>query len=121
MEEGLAVSFLWAWGAYLLGVGGLLLTGWRITRRLSSDWRHLLLVSVAALLLTPAALSGLEEPVLVPALFVLVLEGMFDDADGAAQAGMLILGVWLVALVVSLLVQFGLRIARRGTANTREE
>src|SRR5690625_4490155 len=121
MEEGLAVSFLWAWGAYLLGVAGLLLTGWRITRRLSSDWRHLLLVSVAALLLTPAALSGLEEPVLVPALFVLVLEGMFDDADGAAQAGMLLLGVWRVALVVSLLVQFGLPIARRGTANTREE
>lgn len=113
MEEGLAVSFLWAWGAYLLGVVGLLLTGWRITRRLSSDWRHLLLVSVAALLLTPVALSGMDDLVLVPALFVVVLEGLFEDADGAALAGMLILGVWLVALVVSLIIQFGLRFARR--------
>ncbi|MDQ2077946.1 hypothetical protein [Marinimicrobium sp. ABcell2] len=113
MEEGLAASFMWAWGAYLLGAVGLLLTGWRITRRMPRDWRHLLLVSVAALLLTPTALSGMDELVLVPALFVLVLEGLFDDVGGALHAGMLILGVWLVGLILSLIYQFCVRPPKR--------
>jgi hypothetical protein len=109
MEEGLAASFMWAWGAYLLGAAGLLLTGWRITRRMPREWRHLLLVSAAALLLTPTALSGMDDRVLVPALFVLVLESLFEDVGGTLQAGMLILGVWLAGLIISLILQLCVR------------
>lgn len=115
MDEGIAAGYLWAWGAYLIGALGLLLTLWHITRPLGRDWRHLLLVSVAALLLTPAPLPGMEVTLWVPALFVVVLEGMFEGQETAAPAGMILLGVWLVGLVISL----GLQFRNRSSASRR--
>lgn len=106
MDEGVAAGYLWAWGAYLLGALGLLLTLWRITRSLGRDWRHLLMVSVAALLLTPAPLPGMDVTVWAPALFVVVLEGWFEGQESATQAGLIVLGVWLVGLLISLGWQF---------------
>lgn len=105
MDEGAATAYLWAWGAYILGALGLLVVGWRITRRMQSEWRHLLLVSAAALLLTPAALPDMEPTVLAPALFILVLQGLFESGSFALSAGLLLLGVWLTGLLISLAFQ----------------
>lgn len=104
----LTASF-WAWSAYIIGSLGLLCVAWRLTRGLSREWRHLLLVSAAALLLTPGGMSVDGELVLAPALFVLVLDGLFEGLAAASQAGLTLLGVWLVALLASLVFQLLVR------------
>lgn len=104
MEEAAANAYLWAWGAYVLGALGLLIVGWRITRGMQTEWRSLFLISAAALLLTPAALPGMEQTVLAPALFILVLQGLFEGGNFALPAALLLLGVWVVGLLISLAV-----------------
>lgn len=94
-----------AWLAYSIGALGLVLVTWRITRIFRQEWRHLLMVSVAVLLLTPAGMEVGEEMYMAPALFVLVLDGLFATFGNASRAGLLLLGVWLVALVLSLVYQ----------------
>ncbi len=104
MEEAATNAYLWAWGAYVLGALGLLIVGWRITRGMQTEWRSLLLISAAALLLTPAALPDMEQTVLAPALFILVLQGLFEGGNFALPAALLLLGVWVVGLLISLAV-----------------
>jgi len=98
-----------AWLAYIVGALAILLTGWRITRSMKREWRHLLLVSVGALLLTPGVVWVEEGSFWAPALFILVLDGLFENAEMASQAGLTLLGVWLVALVLSLIFQLVVR------------
>lgn len=98
-----------AWIVYLLGALALLATAWRITRGLRREWRHLLLVSAAVLLLTPGPMLLEDAWTLAPALFVLVLDGLFETLASASRAGLILLGVWLVALVVSLIFQLLVR------------
>ena len=104
----LSASF-WAWSAYIAGSLGLLCVAWRLTRRLSREWRHLLLVSVAAFLLTPGGMSVDGEWVLAPALFILVFDGLFESLAQASQAGLILLGAWLAALLASLVFQLLVR------------
>lgn len=105
MDEGATTAYFWAWGAYVLGALGLLIVGWRITSRMQSEWRQLLLISAAALLLTPAALPDMEQTVLAPALFILVLQGLFEGGNFAVTAALLLLGVWVAGLLISLAFQ----------------
>lgn len=105
MGEAAANAYMWAWGAYVLGALGLLIVGWRITRGMQSEWRQLLLVSAAALLLTPAALPDMEQTVLAPALFILALQGLFEGGSFALSAALLLLGVWVIGLLISLAYQ----------------
>ncbi len=109
MDEAAANAYIWAWSAYVLGALGLLIVGWRITRGMQSEWRQLLLVSAAALLLTPAALPDMEQTVLAPALFILVLQGLFESGSFALSAMLLLLGVWVIGLLISLAVQLLVR------------
>lgn len=105
MDEAAVTAYFWAWGAYVLGALGLLIVGWRITRGMQSEWRQLLLVSAAAILLTPAALPDMEQTVLAPALFILVLQGLFENGSFALSAALLLLGVWVIGLLISLAFQ----------------
>ncbi len=98
-----------AWIVYLLGALALLAAAWRVTRGFRREWRHLLLVSAAALLLTPGPMVVNDAVMLAPALFVLVLDGLFDTLDSASRAGLIMLGVWLMALVISLIFQLLVR------------
>ena len=104
----LTASF-WAWSVYIAGSLGLLCVAWRLTKGLSREWRHLLLVSVAAVLLTPGGMSVDGEWVLAPALFILVFDGLFESLAKASQAGLVLLGVWLAALLASLVFQLLVR------------
>lgn len=98
-----------AWIIYLIGALALLAVVWRITRGARREWRHLLLVSAGALLLTPGPMAVGEALLLAPGLFVLVLDGLFDTLANASRSGLIILGVWLVALVLSLVYQLLVR------------
>lgn len=98
-----------AWIVYLLGALALLAAAWRVTRGFRREWRHLLMVSAAALLLTPGPMVVNDAVMLAPALFVLVLDGLFDTLDSASRAGLIMLGVWLMALVISLIFQLLVR------------
>lgn len=106
---------LLAWLAYGLGALGLVFVTWRITRSLRREWSHLLIVSVAVLLLTPAGMAVDDTTYIAPALFVLVLDGLFETLGNASRAGLLLLGAWLLALVASLVYQLVVhpRIQRR--------
>jgi len=104
----LTASF-WAWSAYIAGSLGLVCVLWHLIRGLSREWRHLLLVSAAAFLLTPGGMSVNGELVLAPALFILVLDGLFEGLAAATQAGLILLGVWIAALLASLVFQLLVR------------
>ena len=92
-----------AWIIYMLGGMALGLVGWRITRRWSRYARHLILVSYAVLVATPFSLQ-LEPPAsaYAPALFIVVLNTLFQGWDSALDAAVTLLLIWAVALVLSL-------------------
>lgn len=98
-----------AWMVYVAGALALLAVTWRITRAAKREWRHLVLVTVAALLLTPGPIVVEDQLFLAPALFVLVLDALFDTLASASRSGLILLGVWLVALVLSLVFQLVVR------------
>ncbi|WP_286805146.1 hypothetical protein [Marinimicrobium sp. UBA4209] len=105
----MTTGYTLAWIVYLVGALALLVTAWRVTRGFRREWRHLLLESAAALLLTPGPMLVDDAVFLAPALFVLVLDGLFDTLDSASRSGLIMLGVWLVALVISLIFQLLVR------------
>lgn len=98
-----------AWMVYIAGALALLAVTWRITRGARREWRHLLLVTVGALLLTPGPIVVEDQVFLAPALFVLVLDALFDTLASASRSGLILLGVWLGALVLSLVFQLLVR------------
>ncbi|WP_157209822.1 hypothetical protein [Marinimicrobium agarilyticum] len=98
-----------AWMVYGAGGLALLAVAWRITRNAKREWRHLLLVTVAALLLTPGPIVVEDQLFLAPALFVMVLDAWFDTLASASRSGLILLGVWLMALVLSLVFQLLVR------------
>lgn len=89
------------WGFYLAGCVLLGLVGWRITRPLPRYWQHFLQVSYWVLALTPYTL-GLTFPAYAPAIFIVVLNTLFQGFESALDAAVLLGVVWLLALVLSL-------------------
>ncbi|HEY7884229.1 MAG TPA: hypothetical protein VIC08_04690 [Cellvibrionaceae bacterium] len=91
-----------AWLVYLAGtlVFGLVL--WRFTRRWSRIWRHFVLVSYAVLALTPFSLQ-LQEPAsaYAPALFIVVLNTLFQGWESALDAAIILVMMWILALFIS--------------------
>lgn len=102
-----------AWLIYGAGALALLVALWRTLRGLGREWRHLILVSAAVWLLTPGPMDVEGAVFLAPALFVLVLDSWFESFAQATPAGLILLGVWLVALLLSLLYQLWRRPARQ--------
>ncbi|MDO3383883.1 hypothetical protein [Gilvimarinus algae] len=92
-----------AWSVYLAGGVLLGLFGWRITRGLSRYWRHFLLVSYAVLVFTPFSLNLADKPdAYAPALFIAVLNTLFQGAEAGLDAAVTLALIWVVALVISL-------------------
>jgi hypothetical protein len=90
-----------AWLMYLAGSLGALLVLLRITSRLRSTWRYPLLATAAALLLTPARIDP-EQGFWAPAILILTLDSLFEANAELAQAGLLLLMGWLVAVLIAL-------------------
>jgi hypothetical protein len=91
-----------AWTLYALGGFGCGVAAWLLFRRFGREWAHFFMVTAWVLLLTPYALEA-ENMVMAPALFIIVMDGLTNGFDTVKSITMLLLGLWLVALVVSLL------------------
>jgi len=93
-----------AWAFYIAGGLGCGFAAWFMFRRFGRVWGHFFMVTVWALLLTPYAMDA-EHMVMAPALFILVMESLINGFDTVKSIAVLLAGVWLVALVLSLIYQ----------------
>lgn len=98
-------GYEFAWTMYVLGSIGCGIAAWLLFRRWGRAWSHFFLVTVLALLLTPYALDA-EVMTMAPALFIIVFGLLQDGVDAVMPVITVLLGVWLVGLVLSLMVQF---------------
>ena len=105
IEEKAVDGYEFAWTMYVLGSIGCGVAAWLLVRRWGRVWSHFFLVTVLALLLTPYALDA-EAMTMAPALFIIVFGLLQDGIDAVMPVITVLLGVWLVGLVISLLVQF---------------
>jgi fatty acid desaturase len=93
-----------AWAVYIAGALGCGWATWLLFRRFGREWGHFFMISVWAILLTPYAMK-VEPMVMAPALFILVMETLINGFQAAKPIAVLLAGVWLVALVLSLIYQ----------------
>lgn len=98
-------GYEFAWTMYVLGSLGCGIASWLLFRRWGRTWSHFFLVTVLALLLTPYAVDA-EVMTMAPALFIVVFGVLQDGVDTVMPVITVLLGVWLVGLVISLMVQF---------------
>ena len=94
---------LMAWGAYLLAAVGIMAVWWRLTRFI--PWmlpKQLLRVMLAALLLVPAPVSGVNSD-WAPAIFVLLFDMTLVDQRDPLRAVSYLLYAQGLALVVLIL------------------
>lgn len=97
-------SYQLAWLLYIIGGIGCGLAAWFLFRRFGREWGHFFTVSIWVVLLTPYALDA-ETMTMAPAIFILLMDGLMNGFDTVKPITMLLLGVWLVALVLSLIFQ----------------
>jgi hypothetical protein len=109
-----------AWTLYIIGGLGCGLAAWFLFRRLGREWAQIAALSVWVLLLTPYALDA-ETMTMAPAVFILIMDGLTNGFDAVKPIGVLLLGLWLVCLIISLLLQLlarGLRKSKVSPAVT---
>lgn len=111
-----------AWIVYVVAGVLLWLFLWRITRPLARIWQHFLLVSCAVLVFTPFNLNMPDQPdVYAPALFIAVLNSLFQGVETGLDAAVTLALIWVSALVVSLLYLVFTRKKRVQTADVAPE
>lgn len=92
-----------AWTLYALGGVGCGIAAWLLFRRFGREWALFFMVSAWVLLLTPYAFDA-EDMVMAPALFIIVMDGLANGFDTVKPITILLLGLWLAALIISLLL-----------------
>jgi hypothetical protein len=99
-----------AWTLYVIGGLGSGLAAWLLFRRWGRAWGLIFMVTAWVLLLTPYALDA-ETMTMAPALFILVMDGAANGFETVKPIAVVLLGLWLVALIITLLLQlvFGRR------------
>lgn len=108
-------DYMVMWSLYLLGVVGLLIVAWRLTR----SWPKWLSVSLrfvgACLLLVPAVVDK-ESELYAPALVVGPFEWLSKSPEHAAPAISALIMWTGIALVVMVVAQLGTHFLRRKSA-----
>ena len=104
-------EYQYAWMIYGIGALGCCLATGLLFRRAGRAWVHFFVITVAVILATPYALDA-ESMIMAPAVFGLVFGFMIDGFPAIKPIIKLMLGLWLGALVLSLIYQ--LLTARRG-------
>lgn len=97
-------SYELAWTLYAVGGFGCGLAAWFLFRRFGREWGHFFMVTAWVLLLTPYAMEA-EKMIMAPAIFILVMDGLVNGFETVKPITLLLLGVWLIALVLSLIFQ----------------
>lgn len=109
-------DYLLMWSLYLLGVIGLLIVAWRLTR----SWPKWLSVSLrfvgACLLLVPAVVDK-EQGLYAPALVVGPFEWLSKSPEHAAPAISALIMWTGIALIVIVIAQLGTHFLRRKTVD----
>lgn len=97
-------DYQYAWMMYLIGAVGCSLATWLLFRRAGRAWVHFFVVTVMVVLFTPYAIDP-ETMSMAPAIYTLVF-GYFDGGFIAIKPVVkLMLGIWIGALILSLLYQ----------------
>lgn len=97
-------DYQYAWMMYLIGAVGCSLATWLLFRRAGRAWVHFFVVTVMVVLFTPYAIDP-ETMTMAPAIYTLVF-GYFDGGFIAIKPVVkLMLGIWIGALILSLLYQ----------------
>lgn len=92
------------WMVYLAGAVGCCLATWLLFRRAGRAWTHFFVITVMVLLLTPYAVES-ENMVMAPALYTVIFGLLGDGFQVIKPIAKLMLGLWLGALVLSLIYQ----------------
>lgn len=97
-------DYQYAWMMYLIGAIGCSLATWLLFRRAGRAWVHFFVITVMVALFTPYAIDP-ETMTMAPAIYTLVF-GYFDGGFIAIKPVVkLMLGMWIGALILSLLYQ----------------
>jgi hypothetical protein len=97
-------EYQYAWMFYGVGALGCCLAAGLLFRRAGRAWVHFFVITVAVILATPYALDA-ESMIMAPAVFGLVFGFMIDGFPAVKPSIKLMLGLWLGALVLSLIYQ----------------
>lgn len=99
-------EFQLMWLIYGAGALGCALATWMLFRRAGRAWVHFFVITVLVLLLTPYALEvEAQHMMMAPAIFTLAF-GYLDGGFIAIKPVIkLMLGIWVFALVLSLVYQ----------------
>lgn len=92
------------WMIYLAGAVGCCLATWLLFRRAGRAWVHFFVITIMVLLLTPYAVEA-ENMVMAPALYTVIFGYMTEGFLAVKPVIKLMLGLWLGALVLSLVYQ----------------
>lgn len=97
-------DYQYAWMMYLIGAVGCSLATWLLFRRAGRAWTHFFVITVMVILFTPYAVDA-ETMTMAPAIYTLAF-GYLDGGFVAVKPVIkLMLGIWVGALVLSLLYQ----------------
>ena len=91
-----------AWSYYLLGAAGLYAFGWKITSGITfTRLQRPLRAAMAVLLLCPFSIGeGFGD--MAPAFLMLAMESVFEGGEAFMRVGPTLIGLMLLAMVMSL-------------------
>lgn len=97
-------DYQYAWMMYAIGAVGCSLATWLLFRRAGRAWVHFFVITVMVILFTPYAVDA-ENMTMAPAIYSMVF-GYFDGGFVSIKPILkLMLGIWICALILSLLYQ----------------
>ena len=113
-------GYEFAWAMYIVGSLGCGIAAWLLFRRFGHVWSHFFSVTVLALLLTPYAMDA-KAMTMAPALFMIVFGALQEGFASVMPIIMVLLGVWVVGLIISLIIQLiGRRFGHKAAPNHHE-
>ena len=97
-------DYQYAWMMYLFGAVGCSLAAWLLFRRAGRAWVHFVVITVIVILFTPYAVDA-ETMTMAPAVYTLLFGFMEGGFIAIKPALKVMLGLWMGALVLSLIYQ----------------
>lgn len=105
-------DYQYAWMIYLVGAVGCSLATWLLFRRLGRACVHFFVITVMVILFMPYAIDA-ESMIMAPAIYSMVF-GYFDGGFVSIKPILkVMLGLWVGALVLSLIYQLLTRTSAR--------
>lgn len=97
-------DYQYAWMMYLIGSVGCSLAAWLLFRRAGRAWVHFFVITVMVILFTPYAIDA-ETMTMAPAVYTLLFGYMDGGFVVIKPILKVMLGLWIGALILSLLYQ----------------